>query len=168
MTINLEIIRNDVTRRHKTTASIKYIHLAASVYKYLQITSKLAKEEMESYASAGAIAEEVIAAIKTVFAFGGQQKELDRYGVHLDTAYKNNTKRVLMTGASNGVVWFFMYASYALSFYFGITFILEERGLPEEEITYTPGTMIIVTFGVAASLDLRSSLSVFRSSSPPS
>jgi len=32
-----------------------------------------------AYAKAGAVAEEVLAAIRTVIAFGGQKKELERF-----------------------------------------------------------------------------------------
>ena len=35
-------------------------------------------EELKAYAKAGAVAEEVIGSIRTVVAFGGQNKELDR------------------------------------------------------------------------------------------
>ncbi|VEN57264.1 unnamed protein product [Callosobruchus maculatus] len=38
------------------------------------ISTKLSKEEMESYATAGAIAEEVLSSIRTVVAFDGQEK----------------------------------------------------------------------------------------------
>jgi len=34
--------------------------------------------ELKAYAKAGAIAEEVLGAIKTVVAFGGQEKEVER------------------------------------------------------------------------------------------
>ena len=34
--------------------------------------------EQNSYASAGAVAEEVLSSIKTVVAFGGENKEIDR------------------------------------------------------------------------------------------
>ena len=37
-----------------------------------------ARKEIEAYARAGAVAEEVLAAIKTVMAFGGQEKECHR------------------------------------------------------------------------------------------
>ena len=36
-------------------------------------------KELHAYAKAGAVAEEVLAAIRTVVAFGGQKKESDRY-----------------------------------------------------------------------------------------
>jgi ATP-binding cassette subfamily B (MDR/TAP) protein 1 len=38
----------------------------------------LTEKEMEAYGKAGAIAEEVLSAIRTVVAFGGQQKEVKR------------------------------------------------------------------------------------------
>ncbi|KAI4456368.1 atp-binding cassette sub-family b [Holotrichia oblita] len=112
------------------------------------LTTKFSLREMESYGSAGAIAEEVLGAIKTVMAFGGQQKEIDRYKVHLQTACKNNITRALLTGISNGVMWFVMFASYALSFYYGIGLIIDERDLPLDQQTYNAGTMITVFFSV--------------------
>lgn len=36
-------------------------------------------KELLAYAKAGAVAEEVLAAIRTVIAFGGQKKELERF-----------------------------------------------------------------------------------------
>jgi ATP-binding cassette subfamily B (MDR/TAP) protein 1 len=41
-------------------------------------------KELQAYAKAGAVAEEVLAAIRTVIAFGGQQKELERFGLLLE------------------------------------------------------------------------------------
>ena len=35
--------------------------------------------EQKNYASAGSVAEEVLSAIRTVIAFGGEEKEIDRY-----------------------------------------------------------------------------------------
>lgn len=43
-----------------------------------QAQSGFADEEMTAYGKAGAIAEEVLAGIRTVVAFGGQQKEVER------------------------------------------------------------------------------------------
>ena len=36
--------------------------------------------DRRAYATAGALAEEVLSSIKTVIAFGGEYKESDRYG----------------------------------------------------------------------------------------
>lgn len=41
--------------------------------------SAFTKNELKAYAKAGSIAEEVFGAIRTVMAFGGQEKESKRY-----------------------------------------------------------------------------------------
>lgn len=44
-----------------------------------QLGATFTTKELAAYAKAGAVAEEVLGAIRTVVAFGGQQKECDRY-----------------------------------------------------------------------------------------
>lgn len=41
--------------------------------------SRLTGRELKAYAKAGAVADEVLSAIRTVAAFGGEEKEADRY-----------------------------------------------------------------------------------------
>lgn len=43
-----------------------------------QIISTFTNKELTAYAKAGAVAEEVLAAVRTVVAFGGQRKETER------------------------------------------------------------------------------------------
>ena len=38
-------------------------------------------KELDAYAKAGAVAEEVLGSIRTVVAFGGQKKEVERWAV---------------------------------------------------------------------------------------
>ena len=40
----------------------------------------MATKELNAYAKAGAVAEEVLGALRTVVAFGGQMKECERCG----------------------------------------------------------------------------------------
>jgi len=47
--------------------------------RFVQLGSTLTKRELAAYAKAGAVAEEVFSAIRTVTAFGGQEKEAKRY-----------------------------------------------------------------------------------------
>ncbi|XP_049818455.1 ATP-dependent translocase ABCB1-like isoform X2 [Aethina tumida] len=110
------------------------------------LSTKFSKQEMESYASAGAVAEEVLTSIRTVVAFDGQDKEIDRYNEHLLTAKKNNIKKSFFNSISNGVMWFFTFANFALSFWYGVTLIIAEADLPPEDVIYTPGNMISVFF----------------------
>ena len=44
----------------------------------LQLTVAFANQEQKEYASAGAVAEEVLSSIRTVVAFGGEYKEAER------------------------------------------------------------------------------------------
>ena len=44
----------------------------------LQLVALASASELKAYAKAGAIAEEVLGAIRTVVAFGGQSKECER------------------------------------------------------------------------------------------
>lgn len=46
----------------------------------MQILSAFSDKELAAYAKAGAVAEEALGAIRTVIAFGGQNKELERSG----------------------------------------------------------------------------------------
>lgn len=60
-------------------------------------------------------------------------------------ARDNNIKRGFFSGLGFGMLWFFIYASYALSFWYGVGLILEERGLPPDEQTYTVSVMVTVS-----------------------
>ena len=46
---------------------------------FLQIITSYTVREQRAYASAGGIAEEVLLGIRTVVAFGGEEKEAERY-----------------------------------------------------------------------------------------
>ncbi|KAK4872647.1 hypothetical protein RN001_014676 [Aquatica leii] len=112
------------------------------------ISTKLAKQEMDAYGEAGSIAEETLSSIRTVVAFGGQHKEEERYNQLLLFACKNNIKRLFFNGVSNGVMWFFAYASYALGFWYGVRLIIRERTVPEDEVVYDAGTMVAIFFSI--------------------
>ncbi|KRT86174.1 AAA protein, partial [Oryctes borbonicus] len=103
---------------------------------------------MEAYGTAGAIAEEVLTAIRTVIAFGGQNKEIERYKAQLVIARDNNIRGALFTAINNGIMWFLVFGSYGLSFYYGVKLIIDERSLSEDEKVYTPANMITVFFGI--------------------
>lgn len=108
------------------------------------MTTKFSQKELDAYGAAGAIAEEVLTAIKTVFAFSGQEKEVNRYKKHLITACSNNIRRSLLTALSNSLMMFFIFASYALAFWYGVGLIIYQMDWPPEYQVYNPGTMITV------------------------
>lgn len=92
------------------------------------VMAKLVSEEASgtsgAYGRAGKIAEEVLGSIRTVAAFGGQNREVDRYEKELETALKKNTKKAIVAGFSVGVMVFLIFASYSLAFYYGTTLVL--------------------------------------------
>lgn len=55
--------------------------IACSVFQFCnshQVISRLTSQEQTAYAKAGGVAEEVFSAIRTVVAFGGEKRELER------------------------------------------------------------------------------------------
>nr|CAD1918045.1 ABCB transporter [Chrysochus auratus] len=110
------------------------------------ISTKLTKKELDAYSEAGTIAEEALSAIRTVVAFGGQEKEATRYDEKLVFARKNNIRRSLFTGLNMGILWFIIYASYGLALWYGIGLILRDKY--EANPIYTVSTMITVFFSV--------------------
>ncbi|KAJ2949200.1 hypothetical protein O0L34_g6145 [Tuta absoluta] len=106
------------------------------------IASKLSKKEAVAAGKAGSIAEEVLSSIRTVYAFSGHYKEIERYQGHVEEIRKINIKKGFFTGLSMGFLFFCIFASYALSFWFGYRLMRDE---PEN---YDVSTMIAVFFGV--------------------
>ncbi|XP_039955040.1 ATP-dependent translocase ABCB1 isoform X1 [Bactrocera neohumeralis] len=111
-------------------------------------TSKLSKQELNVYASAGNIAEEALSGVRTVKTFEGEYKEVHAYKSQIVDARKINIKRNLFSGMGFGLLWFFIYASYALAFWYGVGLVLKNyEGLPGYD-NYDPGNMITVFFSV--------------------
>ncbi|XP_012529625.2 multidrug resistance protein homolog 49 isoform X2 [Monomorium pharaonis] len=111
-----------------------------------KVQSSLSAMELAAYGQAGNVAEEVLAAIRTVVAFNGEQKEVERYTEKLGPAEKTGIKRGMWSGIGGGVMWLIIYLSYALAFWYGVQLILDDR--PKEVREYTPAVLVIVFFGV--------------------
>ena len=68
-----------------------------------KVQSSATEKELEAYGKAGGVAEEVFSAIRTVFAFGGQRKEVERFSYNLTFAKKAGLKRGLATAVGVGL-----------------------------------------------------------------
>uniref|UniRef100_A0A8C3VK36 Uncharacterized protein n=1 Tax=Catagonus wagneri TaxID=51154 RepID=A0A8C3VK36_9CETA len=71
----------------------------------------------------------VLAAVRTVIAFGGQEKELvfvtsPRYNKNLEKTKRIGIKKAITANTSNGATFRLIYASYALAFWYGTTLFL--------------------------------------------
>ncbi|TWW79227.1 Multidrug resistance protein 1 [Takifugu flavidus] len=113
-----------------------------------------------------ALAEEVLSNIRTVFAFNGQNKAIERrtessgldlfiwdrllllslYYIHysyhknLELAKNMGSKKALLTGLISGFTYLLIYLSYALAFWYGTTLVLSDE--------YTFGKVLIVFYSV--------------------
>ncbi|CAH4028431.1 unnamed protein product [Pieris brassicae] len=110
------------------------------------IANKLYKKQSKAKSDASMVAEEAISSIRTVYAFNGQEKEIARYRKHLIRARNIHIKKEVFTGLSMGTLFFCVFGSYAISFYFGIYLVIKE---PK---TYNADVMFSVFFGVMTAL----------------
>ncbi|KAJ1968363.1 hypothetical protein H4R35_006451, partial [Dimargaris xerosporica] len=100
--------------------------LGAGVAGSMAMAAK-SKGGLSSYAAAGAIAEEVIAGIRTVVAFGGQEHEIQRYGKEIDTALRVGIRRSYLGGLGSGSVMCATFLTFALGFWYGIKLVAERE-----------------------------------------
>ena len=72
-----------------------------------------------AYAKAGGVAEEVISSMRTVQAFGGEEREAARFQVSVEEAMKTGIKGGHINGISMGVTMLIMFSAYAIGFGYG-------------------------------------------------
>ncbi|KAJ1101110.1 hypothetical protein NDU88_006183 [Pleurodeles waltl] len=112
--------------------------LAASAAVWLKILGSLTAKEISAYSEAGAIAEEILSAIRTVVAFNGQKKALSRYEVKLWDARDAGMKKSFAKHLSMGIYDFVLFSTYALGLWYGTKLTVDE---PDN---YSLGIVIIV------------------------
>ncbi|XP_058257445.1 bile salt export pump isoform X3 [Hemibagrus wyckioides] len=103
--------------------------------------AKLTGWELQAYAKAGAVADEVLSSVRTVAAFGGEKKEVERYDRNLISAQRWGIRKGLIMGFFTGYMWFIIFLCYALAFWYGSSLVVDSE-------EYSPGTLLQVFFGV--------------------
>uniref|UniRef100_A0A673H3V8 Multidrug resistance protein 1-like n=1 Tax=Sinocyclocheilus rhinocerous TaxID=307959 RepID=A0A673H3V8_9TELE len=98
--------------------------------------------ELSAYAKAGAVAEEILVAIRTVVAFNGQKKAVEKYEKNLIEAKNFGVKKAITTNVSMGLTQFIIFGTYALAFWYGTKLSVDE---PEN---YSIGKVLTVFFSV--------------------
>lgn len=114
---------------------------------FTKLTSFLTTKELKSYARAGAVAEEVFTAIRTVFAFNGVKKEHLRYEKRLEQAKAYGIKKGFLNGAMMGFLWLTINGSYALGFWYGWT-LTEQIDPVTKKSEYSIGNVLLVFFNI--------------------
>ncbi|CAO2597186.1 Bile salt export pump [Lemmus lemmus] len=97
--------------------------------------AKFTEFELKAYAKAGSVAEEVISSMRTVAAFGGENKEIERYEKNLVYAQRWGIRKGMVMGFFTGYMWCLIFLCYALAFWYGSSLVLDEA-------EYTPGTLV--------------------------
>ncbi|XP_068184496.1 bile salt export pump [Antennarius striatus] len=103
--------------------------------------ARLTGRELQAYAKAGAVADEVLSAIRTVAAFGGEEKEAERYDRNLEQAQAWGVKKGSIIGVFQGYLWCVIFLCFALAFWYGSKLVIDTKEL-------SPGSLIQVFFGV--------------------
>ncbi|XP_045876922.1 ATP-binding cassette sub-family B member 5 [Meles meles] len=116
--------------------------IIASAAIFSRIIISLTTKELNAYSKAGAVAEEVLSSVRTVVAFGAQEKEIQRYTQNLKYAKDIGIRKAIASKLYLGAVYFFMNGTYGLGFWYGTSLILS--GEPD----YTIGTVLAVFFSV--------------------
>lgn len=82
--------------------------------------------------------------IRTVYAFGGEQLEINRYNDRLENAKNVVKQKGLLTGIEDGVLRFLFLACSAVTFWYGVQLVLDDRDKEDKE--HTPAVLMIVYF----------------------
>jgi ATP-binding cassette subfamily B (MDR/TAP) protein 1 len=97
--------------------------------------SKYMQESLKCVGEGGSIAEEVISTIRTSHAFGSQNVLHALYHNYVLRAKVVDLKSAVWQGSSLGVMFFAIYASYALAFQFGTTLINSGQGADSVDLS---------------------------------
>ncbi|XP_054636825.1 ATP-dependent translocase ABCB1-like [Dunckerocampus dactyliophorus] len=114
--------------------------LGLSAALFSKVLTSFTSKEQAAYAKAGAVVEDVLSSIRTVFAFSGQQREIDRYHKNLEEAKKMGIKKAISSNIAMGFTFMMIYLSYALTFWYGSTLVVSKE--------YTVGTILAVVFAL--------------------
>ncbi|XP_064185885.1 bile salt export pump [Anguilla rostrata] len=108
--------------------------------------AKLTGRELLAYAKAGAVADEVLSSIRTVVAFGGEQKEVERYDNNLVVAQNWGVKKGTIIGLFQGYLWCIIFLCYALAFWYGSKLVIDTKELSPGgliQVPHSPHTLIL-------------------------
>ena len=91
------------------------------------------------------MAEEVIGAIRTVVAFGGEKTESARFDERLVPARKAGQLKGFFTGLSDSIQKAMLFFTSAGGFWYGVHLILDDRYKESWAQEYTPEVLMIVS-----------------------
>ncbi|TPP59637.1 ATP binding cassette subfamily B MDR TAP [Fasciola gigantica] len=124
-----------------TLVACSTLPVVAAVFTSFAFVMKFfTKKELLAYAKASSISGEVLTAIRTIVAFGGEQKEIERYSKELHKAEKVGIQKSIAVGGVTGCIGLSIYCAAALIFWYGFKLIDEDN--------YDAGSVILVFVNV--------------------
>lgn len=88
----------------------------------------------------------MLGGIRTVVAFCGEKREIERYDRLLVPAQNAGVHKGLSSGIGEGIMRFLFFASNALAYWYGVRLVLMDRDKTDKE--YTPAVLMIVSKGM--------------------
>ncbi|EFA76459.1 ABC transporter B family protein [Heterostelium album PN500] len=113
-----------------------------------KMMTELTKKGQDAYAKAGAVAEEKIGSIRTVATFSGEERENQLYANNLKDALVIGRKKGVMNGIGIGSVFFVMFGSYSLAFWYGAKLITDKTYNPVAGRDWQGSDVLTVFFAV--------------------
>lgn len=99
---------------------------------------------------AGDVAEEALAAVRTVTAFMAHKKMSDKYGKLLIDAEKESIKKAIAMGAIFGIFQLIIFSTYSLAFFYG-GILLDSKEISPGDILTVFFSVVIGAFSIAGS-----------------
>eukprot|EP00898_Chlorokybus_atmophyticus_P004111 jgi/Chlat1/4700/Chrsp3S05626 len=106
-----------------------------------------AKKGQEAYAEAGGVAEQSISCIRTVKAFGGEQKAWQSYSDALAKSLQSGKRNAWQSGFGLAFTYFTFYGTCALALWYGSKLIIDD-GQTGGDILATFFAVLIAGFGI--------------------
>ncbi|KAF0917813.1 hypothetical protein E2562_021484 [Oryza meyeriana var. granulata] len=105
-----------------------------------RLRAQISGRTQASYSNAGNVVEQTIGSIRTVVSFNGEKRAIAMYNTLIKKAYKATIMEGIVSGFGIGCIFFIVYCSYSLAFWYGAKLIISKG--------YTGGQIINVVFAI--------------------
>ncbi|XP_006644534.3 ABC transporter B family member 9-like isoform X1 [Oryza brachyantha] len=105
-----------------------------------RLRAQVSGRTQASYSKAGNVVEQTIGSIRTVVSFNGEKRAIAMYNNLIKKAYKATIMEGIVSGFGVGCIFFVVYCSYSLAFWYGAKLIISKG--------YTGGQIINVVFAI--------------------
>jgi ABC transporter fused permease/ATP-binding protein len=104
---------------------------------------RLAREVQDALAVAGEVAEESIAAVRTVRSFAAEESESRRYGAAIERALKLARRRIFAGASFMSIASFASYAAAVLVFWYGGRLVVRQQMTPGDLMSFLIYTLMV-------------------------